>query len=1004
MNYSKLTKAELIAELKSLQSPHLSKPVSKKMWKIPLEIHAQILEKMAEGVKVIDENGIIIFTNPACDKYFGYEREELLGKHVSIIDANISEKQAIIIEEITDQIKKFGSWAGEFKDVRKDGKLLNTLSKITTFEVSDKTYWISVQQDITKSKQIEQKLVQSQERLTLAIDATNGGLWDQKLNPDASFDDQPDKIYLSPWKENILGYENGDLHNSLKAWSKCVLPEDRAQRIENQRDHFENRSDVLDHEYRVRCKDGEIKWIYGRSRIIRDEQGLPIRWVGIDWDITERKQAEENLKVSEKHFKTLFNLAPDAYYINDFLGNFIDGNAAAEKLTGYKKEELIGKNFLKLSLLAKRDVPRAAAVLARNLLGKSTGPDEFVLNRKDGSQVTVEILAVPVKIDGKNVVLGIARNITEQKLAENALKESEDRLHSVLEKMPDGVGVSVQDKITYSNPAMTEITGFKKREIMGKSPQDFLHPEDQRLAVSRIKEIFNGGPEYPTEYRLIKKNGNPVYVEIFSRMIKFDGKTGLLSIIRDITERKNAENKIIESEEKYRAIFENVHDVFYITDYKGSLTEVSPSVEKYSGYTREELIGKPLLQFYAAPDDYVNLCKTLDEKGEVTDFEIRMKNKKDQLVYVSVNARLLYDSDNNPIGSEGLVRDITKRKKMETKLQISYEYLDSILLNLPIGFAILEGPEFRYFRINHVLAEMNGLPIEDHLGRRLAEVLPDGSEDIIPGLREVLETGAPSPKREFSTRLPGDPNKTRHFIGSCFPITGIDGKPKAVGAVVLDITERKETEDRLKEALAEKDVLLKEIHHRVKNNLQVISSLLELKSGFIKSEKVRELFQESQNQIKSISLVHEHLYQSGDLEKIDFGNYVHSLIEQLIYSYGWKLENMSLKINIDKLMEVDQSIHCGLIINEIASNSLKHAFKEKSNPEIRIELHSRKGDLLTLIVGDNGLGFPQELDFRRTNSLGFQLIQALVKQLHGTIEMRRNGGTEFKITFDTKTF
>ena len=131
--------------------------------------------------------------------------------------------------------------------------------------------------------------------------------------------------------------------------------------------------------------------------------------------------------------------------------------------------------------------------------------------------------------------------------------------------------------------------------------------------------------------------------------------------------------------------------------------------------------------------------------------------------------------------------------------------------------------------------------------------------------------------------------------------------------MVQEIEERKEAEAQIKDSLAEKEVLLKEIHHRIKNNLQVISSLLELQSSHIKSKQVSELFKESQNQIKSISLVHEHLYQSSDLGKIEFGNYVHSLIEQLIYSYGWKLENMDLKIDIDKLTEVDQAIPCGLI-------------------------------------------------------------------------------------------
>ncbi len=204
-------------------------------------------------------------------------------------------------------------------------------------------------------------------------------------------------------------------------------------------------------------------------------------------------------------------------------------------------------------------------------------------------------------------------------------------------------------------------------------------------------------------------------------------------------------------------------------------------------------------------------------------------------------------------------------------------------------------------------------------------------------------------------------------------------------------------------SVQQKEILLKEIHHRIKNNLQIISSLLDLKLNSANKKSTVELFKESQNQIRSISLVHEYLYKSEDLEQIDFGNYVQSLIEQLVYSYGLKSDNLNIKINIAEFMEVDQAIHCGLIINEMVSNSIKHAFKRESKPEIRIDLHCNKNKLLTLIVGDNGLGIPRSVDLRRTNTLGFQLIEALVKQLHGTIEMNRNGGSEFRIKFEKKS-
>ena len=213
--------------------------------------------------------------------------------------------------------------------------------------------------------------------------------------------------------------------------------------------------------------------------------------------------------------------------------------------------------------------------------------------------------------------------------------------------------------------------------------------------------------------------------------------------------------------------------------------------------------------------------------------------------------------------------------------------------------------------------------------------------------------------------------------------------------------ERKRAE-QIKVSLREKEVLLQEIHHRVKNNLQVISSLLSLQSGYIEDKQAIEMIEESQNRIKSIALIHEQLYQSKDLARIDLTKYIRHLVADLFRSYGVNSETITLKINIDNiLLDMDTAIPCGLIINELASNSLKHAFPAGKGGEIRIDLHSDKDNQFTLIISDNGVGFPGGLDFRDTKSLGLQLVNTLVDQLGGTIELHSNGGTEFKLAFSS---
>jgi two-component sensor histidine kinase len=216
----------------------------------------------------------------------------------------------------------------------------------------------------------------------------------------------------------------------------------------------------------------------------------------------------------------------------------------------------------------------------------------------------------------------------------------------------------------------------------------------------------------------------------------------------------------------------------------------------------------------------------------------------------------------------------------------------------------------------------------------------------------------------------------------------------------LDITERKRAEEQVQASLQEKEVLLKEIHHRVKNNLQVISSLLYLRSKNIEDQEALEMFQDSQNRVRSMALVHERLYQSKDLARIDFAEYVRSLTNYLFRSYGVHSNVIQLKVNMDDAsLGVDTAVPCGLMLNELISNSLKHAFPDGREGEVRIELRSDNNSEFTLIVSDDGVGFPQDLDFRDAQSLGLQLVNNLVAQLKGTIELDGSGGTAFKITF-----
>jgi PAS domain S-box-containing protein len=314
--------------------------------------------------------------------------------------------------------------------------------------------------------------------------------------------------------------------------------------------------------------------------------------------------------------------------------------------------------------------------------------------------------------------------------------------------------------------------------------------------------------------------------------------------------------------------------------------------------------------------------------------------------------------------------------------------------------------ELRVLSVSPSIARHLGYTPQELIGRRIQElglVTPDCLEAAFRDTLRALEgEHIESAVYTFIAR------DGRRLIGevSGAPLLR-DGQVIACVSVARDITERVRAEEQIKASLHEKEVLLKEIHHRVKNNLQIISSLLNLQSSYIQDAQALEIFQDSQHRVRSMALVHEKLYRSSNLAQVDFAEYIRDLASFLFHAYGASAQNVTLKIWAEDIrLDVDNAIPCGLILNELLSNTLKHAFRPGGDrplrdSEIRVESYYSHDQQLTLVVADSGIGFPEALDFRNTTTLGLQLVNTLVRQLNGTLELDRSGGTRFTITFAT---
>jgi len=377
--------------------------------------------------------------------------------------------------------------------------------------------------------------------------------------------------------------------------------------------------------------------------------------------------------------------------------------------------------------------------------------------------------------------------------------------------------------------------------------------------------------------------------------------------------------------------------------------------------------------------------------------------------YIVVRIRIMTDEQGHKIGTKGVNQDITEFKMAEEALNEADQRLAEIIDFLPDAtFAIdVEG---RVISWNRAIEEMTWVWSEEILGKDNYEYSLPFYGERRPGLIDLFNSSDEEIERHYQNLkkngkvLTAETEVTlkgerRTVWVKAVPLE--DSKGNFIGAIeaIRDITDLRNAEKKLKKSLKEKETLLKEIHHRVKNNLMIISSLLNLQSHYIKDKEALDVFRESQNRAKSMALIHERLYQSTDLKNIDFGDYIRSLTTDLYHSMVSDPGRVNLDLDLEDVkIDINTVVPLGLIVNELVTNSMKYAFPDDECGHIKVELHHEHENVV-LRVSDNGVGFPRDVDYKNTNSLGLQLVNNLIIQIDGELELDNNQGTTFTIRF-----
>lgn len=760
-------------------------------------------------------------------------------------------------------------------------------------------------------------------------------------------------------------------------------------------------------------------------------------------EISERKKTEELLNEVKQKFELITNNANDiiCFYTYFPQEKYLYVSPNITKILGFKPEEVLKdhnffnkrvadnkKSFLKIDTDI-REFQRKNIIKSYSYVYRT--------RKKNKEEVWLENSLVPITDDEGNIrfYLNVLRDITEHKQKEIELQQQKADYQTLLDNSQVAYAIHHQGTIVFSNKELLKLLKLKdKKDIIGKFAADFFSMDDRKRAIKRIKDIYQRKKlNEPNNYKLVDSKGHHIEVEIKSSLIKYNNQLSILSSIynisqqrlleremlraeiseqnnkllqKEIKEKQRVEKTLIEKTGQLTSILESSSHLIWTVNEKNEILSFNKNFadvlfEKYgirlrAGLKVDELITK-------GREEYVDFWYTKYKeafKGKKLEFE-RPEESGPQKIYRKIFINPIYNPKKEVIEVSCIAHDITEAKVYEQKLFNQAAKLNSI-----------------FDSSHHYIWTIDRSEKLTSFNRNYFDLI-SSLYNTQPYIGLVLNRGVLSNNREYNELLKYNYQKAFDGQPVNFEIETVDkGHNKIyldiflnpiiennvtveVSGIAHDVTEKKIAQQRMEQSLKEKEVLLKEVHHRVKNNMQVISSILNLQSSYVSDEYALSLLKESQNRIKTMAYIHESLYQNKSFASVNFSDYIATLTNNIIQSYSVSEEKVKLILNLEKInLNLDNSIPAGLIVNELITNAIKHAFPSSKKGFIHVNLKS-ENNTVYLEVKDNGIGFDSDIDFRNTNSLGLQLVSTLIDQIEGDLifKSEKDKGTAVLITF-----
>jgi len=879
----------------------------------------------------------------------------------------------------------------------------NSLRNYELILSCDKDGWptqnLDVAQKETSQKLVQRTLQDSQQKYQTLVENSLLGICVLK-------DGQVD--FANQAAADFLGYQVNELQGSV--WAELIELVYEAHR-DSVNDYLKALSTgkriERSIEAKVKTLSGNFRWLMVSGKPLKLEDQVEILFTAID--ISAQKNAENERRKSEEFLKHVIESIQDGIVVLDKNLAVRHANSVMKKWSG-NSADLIGKKCHEG--YRNTDTPCKNCPTLRAL---QTGKTEYnIMPGLPGTNVEwLELHSYPIfdkdtgEIDG---VVEFIRDITARKQAETELRDSKEKYNCLFQTTQDGIVLhDLNGNILDANATALRYFGYSNEEFLTKNISD-LHPPEMQPQFDNAFSLLSTKTTFTFEIEILTKTGSRCLTEVTVNRFKLKHKTLVQGIVRDITMRRWSEIALKQSEEKYRRLFEDAALGIFRSTLSGKLINVNAAFAKMFGYASAHdaisNVNDAAQELYKNPEErFLLIQQALNQNTQVIS-ECNYRRKDGSKFIGILFLRAVKDEHGILTHLEGFIEDITDRKSAEKALQES-QAMYKLLADNADDVVWTTDKDMNFTYVSPSVKLMYGYEPDEFLNLTIEKLLSDSAftqamratQKQIPFEQMAYETPCVLRNEYPQTRKDGGTFWAEIIIRRIH--NAKKGNRSHFIGISRDVTHRKQAEDKLKASLKEKELLLRELYHRTKNNMQVISSLLALQTRHFQDAKIKAVFQDTENRIRTMALVHEKLYQSESLININLEEYIQDLVKLLATSYEVSANRISVRLNTERVVvAIDFAIPCGLVLNELISNAFKHAFPGQQYGEIQIGLHKTDDDETVLYVSDNGVGLPKTFDIHKAKSLGLKTIFTIVEQqLHGEVDFSTKNGLTCRCTF-----